>query len=60
MKRTAFAIVVALAALGLLFSLALESRPLPVEVHVAQYTIGADLDRINDDFRSLVTTLSTS
>jgi signal transduction histidine kinase len=60
MKRTAFAIVVALAALGLLFSLALESRPLPVEVHVAQYTIGADLDRINDDFRSLVTTLSSS
>ncbi len=60
MKRTAFAIVVALAALGLLLSLALESRPLPVEVHVAQYTIGAELDRINDDFRSLVTTLSSS
>ena len=60
MKRTAFAIVVALAALGLLFSLALESRPLPVEVHVAQYTIGADLERMNDDFRSLVTTLSSS
>jgi|KBSMisStandDraft_5_1062788.scaffolds.fasta_scaffold121611_1 signal transduction histidine kinase len=60
MKRTAFAIVVALAALGLLFSLALESRPLPVEVHVAQYTIGADLERMNEDFRSLVTTLSSS
>jgi signal transduction histidine kinase len=60
MKRTAFAIVVALAALGLLVSLALESRPLPVEVHVAQYTIGADLEHINDDFRTLVTTLSSS
>jgi signal transduction histidine kinase len=60
MKRTAFAIVVALAALGLLISLALESRPLPVEVHIAQYTIGADLERINDDFRSLVTTLTSS
>ncbi|HUO68605.1 MAG TPA: hypothetical protein VMV37_13775, partial [Gammaproteobacteria bacterium] len=60
MKRTAFAIVVALAALGLLVSLALESRPIPVEVHVAQYTIGADLDRISDDFRSLVSTLSSS
>ncbi len=60
MKRTAFAIVVALAALGLLGSLALESRPLPVEVHVAQYSIGADLERIDDDFRSLVTTLSSS
>jgi len=60
MKRTAFAIVVALAALGLLVSLALESRPLPVEVHVAQYTIGADLEHINDDFRTLVTTLSSA
>ena len=60
MKRTAFAIVVALAALGLLVSLALESRPLPVEVHVAQYTIGADLEHIADDFRTLVTTLSSA
>src|SRR5262249_3485482 len=60
MKRTAFAIVVALAALGLLVSLALESRPLPVEVHVAQYTIGADLEHINDDFRTPVTTLSSA
>ena len=60
MKRTAFAIVVALAALGLLASLALESRPLPPEVHVANYTIGADLEHINDDFRTLVTTLSAA
>jgi two-component system NtrC family sensor kinase len=57
MKRTAFAVVVAFAALGLLVSLALESRPLPVEVHVAQYTIGSDLERINEDFGTLVTTL---
>jgi len=49
MKRTAFAIVVALAALGLLVSLAFESRPLPVEVHLAQYTIGADLEHLQDD-----------
>jgi len=60
MKRTAFAIVVALAALGLLVSLAFESRPLPVEVHLAQYTIGADLEHINDDYRTLVTTLSSA
>ena len=60
MKRTAFAIVVALAALGLLISLAFESRPLPVEVHVAQYTIGADLEHIDDDFRTLVTTFSSA
>lgn len=60
MKRTAIAIVLALAALGLLISLALESRPLPVEVHVAQYTISSDLERINDDFRTLVATLEAS
>jgi two-component system, NtrC family, sensor kinase len=57
MKRTAFAVVVAFAALGLLVSLALESRPLPVEVHVAQYTIVSDLERINEDFSTLVTAL---
>jgi two-component system NtrC family sensor kinase len=57
MKRTAFAVVVAFAALGLLVSLALESRPLPVEVHVAQYTIVSDLERISQDFRALVTAL---
>ena len=60
MKRTAIAIVLALAALGLLISLALESRPMPVEVHVAQYTISSDLERINDDFRTLVATLESA
>jgi signal transduction histidine kinase len=60
MKRTAFAVVVAFAALGLLVSLALESRPLPVEVHVAQYTIVSDLDRVNEDFRTLVATLRSA
>jgi len=60
MKRTAFAVVVAFAALGLLVSLALESRPFPVEVHVAQYTIVSDLQRSSDDFGTLVTTLRTA
>jgi signal transduction histidine kinase len=60
MKRTAIAIVLALAALGLLIALALESRPLPVGVHVAQYTIVADLERINEDFTTLVATLDSA
>jgi signal transduction histidine kinase len=60
MKRTAFAVVVAFAALGLLISLALESRPLPVETHVAQYTIVSDLERINQDFTTLVSALRTA
>jgi two-component system, NtrC family, sensor kinase len=60
MKRTAIAVVLALAALGLLISLALESRPLSVDVHVAQYTIAGDLERVNEDFRALVATLESA
>jgi signal transduction histidine kinase len=60
MKRTAIAVVLALAALGLLISLALESRSLPVDVHVAQYTITGDLERVNEDFRALVATLESA
>ena len=56
---TAIAIVLALAALALLISLALESRPLPVGVHVAQYTISSDLERMNDDFKTLVASLQS-
>jgi signal transduction histidine kinase len=60
MKRAVIALVLALAALALLISLALESRPLPVETHVAQYTIKNDLKRVDDDFRSLVDTLQSA
>jgi two-component system NtrC family sensor kinase len=60
MKRAVIALVLALAALALLVSLALESRSLPVETHVAQYTIAGDLDRLDADFRSLAETLRAS
>ena len=60
MKRAVIALVLALAALALLISLALESRSLPVETHVAQYTIAGDLERLNDDFRALVDTLESA
>jgi signal transduction histidine kinase len=60
MKRAVIALVLALAALALLLSLALESRPLPVETHVAQYTIKNDLKRVDDDFHSLVDTLQSA
>jgi signal transduction histidine kinase len=60
MKRAVIALVLALAALALLISLALESRSLPVETHVAQYTIAGDLDRFNGDFRALVDTLESA
>jgi signal transduction histidine kinase len=60
MKRAVIALVLALAALGLLVSLVLESRSLPVETHVAQYTITGDLQRIDADFRALVETLEAA
>src|SRR5687768_3251425 len=60
MKRAVIALVLALAALALLISLALESRSLPVETHVAQYTIAGDLERLNGDFRALVATLESA
>src|SRR4029078_4701950 len=60
MKRAVIAFVLALAALALLISLALESRSLPVETHVAQYTITGDLERLNGDFKALVDTLEAS
>ncbi len=60
MKRAVIALVLALAALALLVSLALESSSLPVETHVAQYTISGDLERIDADFRALVDTLEAA
>ena len=60
MKRAVIALVLALAALALLISLALESRSLPVETHVAQDTIAGDLERLNGDFRALVDTLQSA
>jgi signal transduction histidine kinase len=60
MKRAIIALVLALAALALLVSLALESRSLPVETHVAQYTIAGDLERLDADFGALVDTLRSA
>lgn len=57
MKRAVIALVLAFAALALLISLALESRSLPVETHVAQYTITGDLARLDADFRALATAI---
>ncbi|HEY8519017.1 MAG TPA: ATP-binding protein [Gammaproteobacteria bacterium] len=60
MKRTAAAVLVATAALGLLVSLALASRPMPVETHVAQYSASSDLQRASEDFRALVAALQSA
>jgi len=60
MKRTAIVIVLGLAALALLVGAALKSRSIPLEAHIAQYTLAADADRLGDDFATLVASLEAA
>lgn len=60
MKRTAVAIVLAVAALAMLVSLVWQSRSLPLDVHLAQNTISAEIERIRDDFSTMVATLESA
>ncbi|MBN1240783.1 MAG: GHKL domain-containing protein [Gammaproteobacteria bacterium] len=59
MKRTAVAVVLAVAALAMLTSLVLQSRSLPLDVHLAQNTIATELGRVTEDYRTLVATLES-
>ena len=54
MTRTAIAIVLALAALALLVSLSLDSRPVPIDAHVAQHTYSSGVDGAAGDFAALL------
>ena len=60
MKRTLTVIVLAFAALGLLVGAALKSRSIPLEAHIARYTLNADITRLNDEFNTLVASLDTA
>jgi signal transduction histidine kinase len=60
MKRSILSIGLAVVALALLGALVLESRPVPVEVHVAHHGAIADLQRTTDDFNALVTGITTA
>ena len=60
MKRTVIVVILAVAAMALLVSLAFESGSVPIEVHIAHHTIDTDIDRINDDFNTLLTTLESA
>ncbi len=60
MKRTAISGFLAVTALAMLVALVMRSRSLPLDVHIAENTIGTELDRINDDFGTLVATLQSS
>ncbi|HEU4617332.1 MAG TPA: ATP-binding protein [Gammaproteobacteria bacterium] len=60
MKRTAISAILAVAALAMLAALVLRSRSLPLTVHIAENTIGTELDRATEDFATLVATLQAS
>lgn len=60
MKRTLTVIVVAIAALALLAGAALESRSIPLEAHIARYTLSSDLANIETEFQTLRNSLETA
>jgi two-component system NtrC family sensor kinase len=60
MKRTISVLVLAVAALALLVGAALKSRSVPLNAHIAQFTLTSDINRLADDFQTLVTALSTA
>jgi signal transduction histidine kinase len=60
MKRTAISAILAIAALAMLAALVLRSRSLPLDVHIAENTIGTEIDRVTEDFATLVSTLQSS
>jgi signal transduction histidine kinase len=60
MKRTAITAVLAVAALAMLTALVMRSRSLPLNVHIAQNTLGTELDRAAEDFATLVSSLQSA
>lgn len=57
MKRTLTVIALGLAALALLVGAALKSRSIPLEAHIARYTLSSDIARLTDEFATLVAAL---
>jgi two-component system NtrC family sensor kinase len=60
MKRTALVSILAAAALALLVAFAMQSRSIPVDMHIAQHTVRTEVDRIREDFTTLVASLESS
>lgn len=60
MKRTLTVIVLGFAALALLVGAALKSRSIPLETHIARYTLNSDIGRLEDDYRTLVNALDAA
>ncbi|HUF72173.1 MAG TPA: ATP-binding protein [Gammaproteobacteria bacterium] len=60
MKRTLTVIVLGLAALALLVGAAIKSRSIPLETHIARYTLDSDIKRLDDELVTLVNSLETA
>ena len=60
MKRTLTVIVLGFAALALLVGAALKSRSIPLDAHIARFTLNSDIARLEDDYRTLVNSLETA
>jgi len=60
MKRRIVAVGLVVGALSLLMALLFQSRSVSVEVHLAHHTAVAELDRVREDFTTLVTTLESA
>jgi len=60
MKRRLIAVGLAVSALALLLTFVLQSRSVPVEVHLAHHTSIAELEWAGEDFTTLVTTLESA
>ena len=60
MKQTIVAVLVAAVALGILFGIALESRPIPAAVHVAQNSLTSELDVMASDYQAITEALQSA
>ena len=60
MKRTAVAVGLATVAVGILIFIALESRPIPARVHIAQNSLETELGLVAQDYTAIVATLESA
>jgi signal transduction histidine kinase len=60
MKQTVVAVLVATLAVGILIGIALESRPIPASVHVAQNSLRNELEITASDYEAITAALQAS
>jgi len=60
MKQTVVAVLVATLAVGILIGIALESRPIPASVHIAQNSLRNELEITASDYQAITEALQVS